>query len=318
MANLETIPADQFYIPIDLLDDTVSSTPEYTPPALKAGAYEVSVQPIFAQDFRPDAFRGAVRPLPANIGRLLYRTDTFDPLDTVGSQYEPVQNVDAYMTAWEAIIPVVPGHVLETAEITESVERNGGFFRCDINFPDYSCKVRQFDGSFAEVNLRVIIVNVHGQSSTRIIVGAVDQSCDNIMVFDEVTAPETRRTTGFNFEPLINTLRNDIRQFELHAKELNSWARKGIDEDAFQRVLKRNNFSANQIEKLVEKFHDEAEVRGYTLWAAWSALTAWSSHADEFYVRNSANVDNEAESLTKRMYKVSKVLGSPAFSAVLS
>ena len=75
--------------------------------------------------------------------------------------------------------------------------------------------------------------------------------------------------------------------------------------------------SGNRIKKMMEQLDLEAQQRGMTIWALYSALTYYSSHNSErFGVRNSANVDNVAETLDAREREVSRIIEHPAMQAL--
>ena len=63
----------------------------------------------------------------------------------------------------------------------------------------------------------------------------------------------------------------------------------------------------------MEQMEREADARGRTVWALYSALTAYSSHATDFPVRNSSNVDNVAVTLDTREREVARIVGSEQF-----
>jgi hypothetical protein len=65
---------------------------------------------------------------------------------------------------------------------------------------------------------------------------------------------------------------------------------------------------------MMEQLEREAEARGHTVWALYSALTNYSSHNSErFGVKNSANADNVETTLIEREREVNKVIELPEF-----
>ena len=316
MPNTSTnvIPAEQFFIPLNNYD-----AEQFQIPALVAGAYEVHAKPIYHEDKSDDCMmRGAVRQLPESVGRVLTRTDNDAPLGVVGAQYAYQQNQDVYAAAWDALTKCLPEHVLHDCEMTEAVERDGAFYRVDLTFPSYGGEVRQADGSKAKLVLHGIVINVHGQNSPRIIIAAKDMTCDNINPLDEITAPASRRTSNYDLQGLTANAVADIQEFSNHIQQFRDWTQKKLDADQFHHLLQRNSFSPSQTNRLVDYFVEDSKVRGENVWCAYSTLTAFATHNDFISVRNSANVNNEMESLTKRMYHVSKVVASRAFSEVLA
>ncbi len=163
-----------------------------------------------------------------------------------------------------------------------------------------------------------MIVNPHGYSSDKIMIAAKDDTCDNIILLNEVSESGTRRTEGF--DPAVRTERaiEDIKLFADRVNELRDYSDISMGPRKFQRLLKQSRFSDTQIDAMVDHYVAETHIRGNNLWNAISTLTAWSTHNELCHVRNSDNVDNEMQSLTKRMYRVSKIMASQAFSEVLA
>ena len=61
---------------------------------------------------------------------------------------------------------------------------------------------------------------------------------------------------------------------------------------------------------MMAQFEQERMARGRSVWALYSALTAYSSHADLFPVRNSSVSDNIAVTLDNREREVSRIVSS--------
>ena len=312
------IPADEFFfIPQSDYADADTSTVQQPP--LGTGAYEVACMPLYIADTRPTAtMRGAVRSVNPSVGRVLMNTETHEPIGTCGSQYVPIQNKVVRDAAWKALTSQVPAHLLKDIKQNEYVEDNGAFYRCDWNIPGYSGQIRQQDGSVANLSLHVLIVNPHGYSSDKIMIAAKDDTCDNIILLNEVSESGTRRTEGF--DPAVRTERaiEDIKLFADRVNELRDYSDISMGPRKFQRLLKQSRFSDTQIDAMVDHYVSETHIRGNNVWNAISTLTAWSTHNELCHVRNSDNVDNEMQSLTKRMYRVSKIMASQAFSEVLA
>lgn len=319
MTKYDVIPFEDFFIPSAFLGEDENTCTDINMPYPISGNYTVRTKPLYHEDRSPDAtFRGSVRPLDANIGSLLVRNDNDKPLGVVGAQYVTTQNLDVYNAMINALKPVLPGVALESAFLTEYIERDGAFARFDLDLPRYSCTIEQENGSETTLNLLVSVIVPHGANSPRMLAMAKDSQCDNLIMLREATPPESRRTEGYDYGHLTRPFIADVRQFDDHARTMRKWAKKPMSETEFHRLLRRNGFSTMNQSKLLEHFRSEVPVRGKTAWNAVSTLSAYATHDDLFYVRNSANVDNTMEALTKRLYQVSKIMGSPTFSEVLS
>lgn len=314
-----TIPAEDFFIPLDLLDEGMEANIDFKPPALKACGFEVTKKRLYHEDLGPRAaLRGAVRPVEPNIGSLLVRKDTDVALATVGEQYHTVQNADVYHEMWDTLLPMLPGVALEDIKVTEYSERGGAFNRIDVDFPNYSVVLDQHDGSMTMLHLHVSVLVPHGDSSPRMFVNAKDTQCDNLHPVGEYSSPETRRTESYNFRPITRAFKQDVADFTSYVQAMRGWAKTPLSATKFQGLLHSHQFSQTDKDRLLDHFKDDIAVRGETVWNGVGALTAFATHPDQFYVRGSANSGNTMEALTKRLFRVSKIINSASFREVLN
>ena len=314
-----TIPAEDFFIPLELLDDEVATHPHFEPPALKVCDFEVVKKPLFHQDRSPQAnFRGAVRPIDPKIGGLLTRKDNDAALSIVGSEYHTVQNHDAYEAMWDVLTPLLPPSALRGVQVTEYSEREGAFNRIDVDFPHHCITLEPKNGSMTLLSLGVTALIPHGDSSPRFLAYAKDAMCDNIIPLGEYAAPNTRRTANYTFTALQETLRKDVTGFRKDVEVMRQWAETPMTALEFEGLLNSHGFSATDRSKLSEHFETESSKRGETVWCGVATLTAWATHDDLFYVKGSASTGEAASGLTQRLFKVSQIIHSPSFKGVLS
>ena len=79
---------------------------------------------------------------------------------------------------------------------------------------------------------------------------------------------------------------------------------------SYQKALNDAGMAGRKVKMMMEQFEQESIARGRSVWALYSALTAYSSHADLFPVRNSSASDNIAVTLDNREREVSRIVSS--------
>jgi hypothetical protein len=252
--------------------------------------------------------------LSENIGRLIYRTDTNAPLSIVGDKYAIVQNNELQATVAEAAEAALPRHALQDIELKEFTSKGGKYTRFEYTFPALGADIRQLSGSSTQLKFRIGIVNGFGGSSIRGFAGAYDLICTNGMVIGEFETSAYRHTKGFNPLKLGNFLEAEAAKYLDRVHVWQSWARKEINAEQAEATLEAAGMSGKRIKSMMQQFEIEAETRGATVWALYSALTYYSSHNSEaFGVRNSAKVDNVAETLDKREREIAGIIRTEAF-----
>jgi len=287
-------------------------------PPLDKTAFQAAAKPLFfADQLNPFEHIGANPSwfeVPENIGRLIYRTDNGKPLSIVGDKYAIVQNSELQATVAEAAEAALPRHALQDIELKEFTSKGGKYTRFEYTFPALGADIRQLNGNSTQLKFRIGIVNGFGGSSIRGFAGAYDLVCINGLILGEFETSAYRHTKGFNPLKLGAFLEAEAAKYLERVHVWQAWARKEITAEQAESTLEAAGMSGKRVKSMMQQFEAEAQTRGATVWALYSALTYYSSHNSEaFSVRNSGAVDNVAETLDKREREVASIIRTEAF-----
>lgn len=283
-------------------------------PPLEKCAFEAKTAPLmmYPQDM---PIGSAPYDIPPAIASAVYRTDNMAPLGVVGQRYAIAQNADLQTAVAEAAENSLPRHALQDIELQEFTSRGGAYTRFEYTFPALGADIRQLSGSSTQLKFRIGVVNsFNGAGSIRGFAGAYDLVCTNGMVIGEFETSAFRHSSGFDPKRLGIFIEAEAAKYVERVRTWQAWAQKRISIAEAETALEAAGMSGRRIKTMMYQFEIEAANRGASVWALYSALTYYSSHnSARFGVRNSANVDNVAETLDKREREIAQVIASPAF-----
>ena len=260
---------------------------------------------------------GQMRSIPDNVGRLIRRTDNLWPLGVVGERYEIAQNQTLATALAEGCEAALPTHALQNIELREHTSRGGKFSRIEYTFPEIGADIRQLSGRSTQLKFKVAVTNWFGGGSIRGFAGAIDSWCTNGCTFGEFEVSVFRHTSGFKPARIRDFVTLEAERFKERINIWRMWARAEIKPADAEAALEAAGMSGKRVAKMMEQLDLEAQERGMTVWALYSALTYYSSHNSElFSVRNAAKIDNIAETLDAREQEVSKIIMHPAMQAI--
>jgi len=311
-------PTSQLFIPAFMQKNkTVKPAAGTSFPKLEKAAFSVVKKILFTEDLSADAITaGMAVPVPENVGSLLARTDNDLSLGVVGAAYHPVQNETLHKAVERTLYKSLPSTLVNGTVLTEQTNRNGAFVRLMYSIPALYAVIPQLNGTSTKMSFAVIAKNTHGSTSVEIKAASIDHACDNINVYGAGSSVSKRHTENFSTEEMELFLERDISTWSKRMRLVRKWAMAPLSLDDAEMVVSPF-FSHGNRSKILDQYLDECLARGESVGALVAALTTWSSHNnDRFYVRNSHNVDNVAESLSKREDTVAKVLDSEMFAKV--
>lgn len=280
-------------------------------PALDKTGFEAEAVPISHE--MPD---GSFVEIPKHVGRLIRRTDNLQGLGVVGSKYAIAQNTDLANKLAEGCEAALPTHALQNIELKEVTSKGGAFSRFEYRFPNLGADIRQLTGRSTQLQFRVSVSNGFGGKSIRTVAGAIDFFCDNGMVTGDFETSLFRHTSGFNPNKVRDFVRLEAERFNERVRIWQRWALNEITPANAELALEHAGMSGRVVKRIMEQFDLEAQERGCTTWALYSALTYRASHnSDRFKVRETG-VDNVAEALDRRERDVSKIIAHPAMEYV--
>ena len=283
-------------------------------PKLDLLDFNVATTPMFIAN--PNMPNMAVA-VPPHIANAIIRADTGKVLATCKGQHINVQHQTLHEHVKKALTSVLPASYLNNVLLTESESGDSSFVKMIYRTPDLKGIILQSNGKKTEMDLQISVVNAPGSRAVTVIQTGFDHSCENHVPYTSEKFA-MQHTEGMDLGLMEAHIRKVVHDFPAHLRMIQGYALKEITSADFKRILHHNShISTTAGENILCQFAIEAKNRGSNLYAGLSALAAWSTHNDgNFYVRNSANSDNEARSLFARQEKVMKLIGSNAFQEV--
>ena len=97
------------------------------------------------------------------------------------------------------------------------------------------------------------------------------------MVIGEFETSAYRHTKGFNPQKLGDFLEAEAAKYLDRVHVWQAWARKEIHAEQAEATLEAAGMSGKRVKAMMQQFEIEAETRGATVWALYSALTYYSA-----------------------------------------
>ncbi len=255
----------------------------------------------------------AAHDIPKGVGSLIYRTDTNAPLGVVGERYAIAQNQHLATALAEGCEAALPAYALQGIELNEYTSREGKFSRIEYSFPGMGADIRQLSGISTQLSFKVAVSNWFGGGSIRGFAGAIDAWCSNGCTFGEFEVSVFRHTSGFNPARIKDFVTLEAERFQERVRIWQQWARAEIKPADAEAALEAAGMSGRRVKACMTQLDLEAQQRGMTVWAIYSALTFMSSHNSErFPVRSHGATDNVAESLDNREREGPRIIQHPA------
>jgi len=240
--------------------------------------FEAVAEPVY---MKPKAVLGQAKAqkIDAGIGRVIRRTDSWEPLGIVGQRYGIAPNRPIFEMVCEAAENTLPRHALQDIELKEFDSFGGQYTRFELCFPGLGADIRQLSGSSTQLKFRVGVANsFNGSGSVRVLAGAYDLVCTNGMVLGECERKAARHTSGYTPAIFADFLEAEFSKYLERVRVWQSWARAQISPQQARQTLEAAGMSGRRVEAMMHQFDTEAASRGRTIWALYSALTFYSSH----------------------------------------
>ena len=332
MKKLETIAKN-------LIDNAIvnaENTQAVVFPPLEKVNFSAVKTPIYiAKNYDKDQNLGSdYVPVPTETGQAIIRTDNNIPLGVMKKRYAIADNSELDIAVREGLEDSLPKDALQNIKLIEKTADNGSVCRWGYSFDGLGRDIRQLTGSKTQLNFRVMIINSFGgQTAIRLQAGAEDLWCTNGCTSAELMATAFGHTASFSPALVKPFIEKQVEYYELKVNTWQAWANKEINFDQAFKVLQENypasdseikraekkGFTAGEAKsrktaQMMEQFEKEAEQRGSTVWALYSALTHYASHSTgAFTVKNSANRDNVETTLIQREREINNVTASESF-----
>jgi hypothetical protein len=233
---------------------------------------------------------------PALSHKAIVRSLNGEPrmLNVVGQSYKLIHNRDLFQAVEEVIEHEVPEQLLQDIKVTDKVANWGRVCYRDYIFPQTAVKL----DNYSKVAFRLVVQNGYGGSALRCHAGAIDFFCTNGCIRGDYTSAYHKHTSGLQLYAFSNVVRKALESFEESKRVWLSWTQKRVPHEAAMNLFKELAASAKMVEGLGNQYIEERGVHGDTLWAVYSAMTHYASHADgEFALRKSAEEQDSVASI---------------------
>jgi hypothetical protein len=209
-----------------------------------------------------------------------------------------------------------------------------------VLFHDLANDITSRDNKVDRVQCRMDIFNSVDMSwAFQVFSGAYRDLCRNTLVFGGEKAYHQKRKHTRNLAPeaVINKATIGLQSWRDNREQMQHWSSSPMTRDGFANVLagtickkKTEAAAAGQgslvneslMNRLLYGFNEERQELGSTMWAAFNALTHWSTHTDKGWT-DEAGVERQGHRKNaqkhnvqrQRMDMVRTVLGSPAWKS---
>ena len=287
-----------------------TTTGVYWPELTSRTDFGAKLTPIYdLERVSPSSFKYEAVEDP--LGRFVKRTDNGINLGIVGATYGVAENAPLYDMIKEGAEKALPREALRDVKLREQSSHNGAFTKIELTFSGIGADIRQLSGSKTQLLFKAGFTNsFNGSGAIRLYSGAIDLVCTNGCTSAEYQKKAARHTSGFTPDIFAGFIEKQCEDFLLRVDTWRAWAQKAITPDQAEKALEDAGMAGRKIKLMMEQFEQESMARGRSVWALYSALTAYSSHADLFPVRNSSVSDNIAVTLDNREREVSRIVSS--------
>jgi len=245
-------------------------------------------------------------------------TTTDAVIGIVGNKYPYNPHPEYFKEVQNAIVENLSAQDLVDAKVSWKTGRWGAFALMDITLPNviYPITTKKHQTNVAQ---RIIALHgVDGLCSNQVYFGAIDFFCTNGQITGDWGKVRRKNTANFSLEKFIQELNEAKTDFHEHGRMLQTWADREVNVLKVQETLYTIMDSERAADNMTNQFLSEASIRGYNVFALYSAMTNYATYADErngFKLRASNN-DNTAITMFGREQNVSKWISHPAFKAL--
>ena len=248
---------------------------------------------------------------------------TGEYLDTVGKQHSQgcVSHPAFFHEVQDAMIDELPQHQLLNATCEFKVARNTSWALMDVKLPEVKVNITTNRGFSTDVSWRAIALHgIDGSCSNQVYFGGIESFCTNGQISGQWDIVRRKNTSGFNLTFFIDELLVAKETFYKHCKKLQSWAETPTDHWEVKEMLSSLIPSERKAESMYNLYEDEVDVRGNNVYSLYSAMTNYSTYADDrngFNLRSTGH-DTQAVTMWRREHEVSKWVSSKQFAQLMA
>lgn len=244
-------------------------------------------------------------------------------LGIVGNGYKVVQNRDLFHTVDTELAAALTEDQLRDVKIKDKIAYNGAWCSREYAFINMRFAVGK-DMGYAthyrgsDVGFRVVVSHAFdGTSSLKVLSGAIDFYCTNGVITGEFDQFVQRHTSGLALPRIKDRLNASINIFWTQRDVFSKWAKSDITNNVAEELInKLPGMSERRAQLMYQRWLYEADDRGPTVWALFSAFTYFSSHnSNDFKLRNTGE-NHAALTMHKREMQVKGWVDHPLFQSV--
>ena len=268
--------------------------------------------------------------------RKIVEMPNMDFFGIMKKRFNIVDNADLDKAIREQLYESLPKETFTNGDVklVEKTAEGGSIARWSYHFDGLGREIKQLNKSKTQLNFMVRVTNSFGgQTGVRLQATAFDIACSNGCTTADAINVSFGHTAGFSLSSVKEFLEKQVEFFEKRVELWQMWANKEITSDQASEFLKKaypaspsdikkaekkgltvGEATSSRMRQMMDQLALEAEARGHTVWALYSALTNYSSHNSErFGVRNSANADNVETTLIEREREIERKIELPEF-----
>ena len=234
-------------------------------------------------------------------------------LNVVGSSYKLIHNRELFGVVEDTMRKEIHGDALRGVVVEDKVAGWGKLCYRQYVFPNIKCKLKQ--GARSDIAFRLIVQNGYGGSALRVHAGAIEFWCSNGMITGEYQSTYHKHTSGVSVQGIGNAVHRAVDAFVNAQDKWVKWSETPVKHEAAMELFRELATSTKLGDRLINQYMEETSARGHNLWAVYSALTFYASHAeDDFKLRDSViEQDTVASTMLQRELTVAKWIESDAW-----
>jgi hypothetical protein len=237
-------------------------------------------------------------------------------LNVVGANYKLVPNRELFTAVEDTMRKKMHVTELDGVRVADEVSGFGRVCLRKYVFPNIKCKLKK--GARSDIAFRLIVQNGYGGSALRIHAGAIEFFCSNGMISGEYQSEYRKHTSGLVVAGVEATLERALQSFVASHGRWQRWSETPVGHEQAMQLFRDLASSDKLAERLAQQHLQDRHERGSNLYAVYSTLTYYASHADgEFKLRSTVQEqDTVASTMLQRELTVAKWVETDAWKRV--
>jgi len=260
-------------------------------------------------------FKTVFEPTKFTEKKYVINGNTGDYIGIVGKDFNCADHSDFFHGVQDTVLETLSPDEVANAKLTWKTARNNAWALMDMTLPNVTAEIVTDKHSTTVAQRIIALHGIDGSCSNQTYFGAIDFFCTNGMIRGEHDKVRRKNTSNFSLDLFIRDLKRSQQDFYAQTKQLQHWANTNISTFDVKAMLEKVMSSEKKATDMFSLYSAEAGVRGYNMFALYSAFTNYATYADErngFNLRNTGN-DTQAVSMFQREHEVSKWISNPAF-----